>query len=451
MAKKISRRKFLKYSMGGAGILGVPALHGLSRGPGRAWATTKPIKIGGVYSLSGVVAAWGAAAQKGSMFAATEINMAGGVLGRPIELKFEDDAVNSEVGVRKTRRLVLEWGADFIQGFNASSVALSVVPSMLELKRILIIPCAASPRVTTEAWNKYVFRVHPNCYQIGAGAAAIAEKWKDVKKWTVIGPDYSYGWDSWGAFISHLQKRRPDVEVMQIQAWPKFGTGDYTSWILKLIGTKPDAVYSSLWGGDFVTFCKQAKRYGFFEKVKGFMTPAGLALDSFYALCTIGPKGRGTGSEMPENIYTSAHGYWFEHPTTEKNKKWVEKFMSFWGKYPHIVAHDAYGLIYALKKAIEKAGTTETEDVIKAMEGLHFDTPAYSRWIRPEDHQAISDVPWGYTKKAPDLIGLAMRVSEVKDSVGKEVVEPVEQVLDRRARYQKDPKVQAPWMKLVIK
>jgi hypothetical protein len=62
MAKKISRRKFLKYSgLAGAGILGVPALQGLSRGPGRAWAATKPIKIGGIYSLSGVVAAWGQA------------------------------------------------------------------------------------------------------------------------------------------------------------------------------------------------------------------------------------------------------------------------------------------------------------------------------------------------------------------------------------------------------
>jgi branched-chain amino acid transport system substrate-binding protein len=445
MKKGITRRSFIKYSTAATlSALGGPVLMGLSRGPwSKALAAKPPIKIGGIYSLSGVVAAWGAAAQQGAMMAAQEINASGGILGRRIELRFEDDSVNGEVGVRKARRLVLDWGADFLHGFNSSGVALAVVPSLPKLKRMLLIPCAASPRITTEAFNKYVFRVHPNCYQIGAGAAAIAAK-MPYKKWTVIGPDYSYGWDSWGAFITHLMKRKPDVEPMEIQAWPKFATGDYTSYILKLIAAKPDAVYSSLWGGDFVTFCKQAKRYGFFEKVGAFMTPAGLALDSFSALAIK----KGTASEMPEGLYTSAHGYWFEHPGTEKNKNWVERFQNMWGQPPHIVAHDAYGLIYAYKKAIEKAGTIETDAVIEAMEGMSFDTPGYSRKIRKEDHQAISDVPWGITKKDPRLTGFcgAMGVKEIKDSVGVEVIEPLDQVLKRR-----EQKASPPWMAYVKK
>ena len=445
MKKRISRREFLKYTgMTGAAAVSGPLLVGLSRGPSsKAFAAKPPIKIGGVYSLSGVVAAWGAAARQGSMMAASEINASGGILGRQIKLRFEDDTVSGEVGVRKTRRLVLDWRADFLHGFNSSGVALAVVPSLPKLKRMLLIPCAASPRVTTEAFNKYVFRVHPNCYQIGAGAAAIAAKLPH-KKWTVIGPDYSYGWDSWGAFITHLLNRKSDVEPMKIQAWPKFATGDYTSYILKLIAAKPDAVYSSLWGGDFVTFCKQAKRYGFFDKVGAFMTPAGLALDSFPALAIK----KGKASEMPEGLYTAAHGYWFQHPGTERNRKWVEEFESIWGEPPHIVAHDAYGLIYVYKKAIEKAGTTETEAVIQAMEGMAFETPGYDRVIRKEDHQAVSDVPWGVTKIDQSLAGFcgAMAVANIKDSVGKEVMEPVEDVLKRRAE-----KGTPPWMKFVKK
>lgn len=445
MEKKITRREFLKYSgIAGAAVATGPLLVGLDRGPcSKALAAKPPIKIGGIYSLSGVVAAWGAAARQGSMMAVSEINASGGILGRKVVLRFEDDCVSGEVGVRKARRLVLDWKADFLHGFNSSGVALAVVPSLPKLKRMVLIPCAASPRVTTEAFNKYVFRVHPNCYQIGAGAAAIAAQ-MPYKKWTVIGPDYSYGWDSWGAFITHLTKRRPDVEPMDVQAWPKFATGDYTSYILKLIAAKPDAVYSSLWGGDFVTFCKQAKRYGFFEKVGAFMTPAGLALDSFSALAIK----KGSRSEMPEGLYTAAHGYWFQHPDTEKNKKWVENFEAMWGQPPHIVAHDAYGLIYAYKKAIEKAGTTETDTVIGAMEGISFETPGYDRVIRKEDHQAISDVPWGVTRKDPSLAGFcgAMSVAKIKDSMGKEVIEPIEDVLRRRAE-KKTP----PWMKFVKK
>src|SRR5512139_65806 len=208
MPKKVSRRQFLKGAGAvGAGIIGGPLLQGLTRGPSAALAAANPIKFGGIYSLSGVVAAWGKAAQQGAMMAAMEINQTGGILKRPVECKFEDDACNPEFGVRKTRRLVLEWGADFLHGFNHSGVGLAAVPILPELKRMLLIACASSPAITTEAFNKYVFRPRANVYQSGAAAGVIASKLPH-KKWTVIGPDYSFGWDAWGAFFYHLQKRK---------------------------------------------------------------------------------------------------------------------------------------------------------------------------------------------------------------------------------------------------
>jgi ABC-type branched-subunit amino acid transport system substrate-binding protein len=174
------------------------------------------------------------------------------------------------------------------------------------------------------------------------------------------------------------------------------------------------------------------------------MTPAGLALDSFSALAIK----KGTQSEMPEGLYTSAHGYWFQHPDTDRNTAWVEQFTGMWGQPPHIVAHDAYGLIYVYKQAIEKAGTTKTDAVIEAMEGMSFQTPGYSRVIRKEDHQAVSDVPWGITRKDPELAGFcgAMTVAKIKDSVGTEVIEPIGDVLKRRAE-----KGTPPWMKFIKK
>jgi branched-chain amino acid transport system substrate-binding protein len=436
---KKTRREFLKGAGAvGAGIVGAPLLQGLTRGPSVALAAAKPIKFGGIYSFSGFLAAWGKAAQQGAMMAAMEINQAGGILKRPVELKFEDDACNPEVGVRKMRRLVLEWGADFLHGFNHSGVALASVPALVDLKRMLLIPCAASPAITTEAFNKYVFRPHANCYQSGAVGSVVAAK-MPYKKWTVIGPDYSYGWDSWGAFIFHLLKSKPDVEVMSTQAWPKAAAGDYSSYILKILEAKPDAVYSSLVGADFVTFLKQAKRYGFFEKVGTVMTEAGMAIDTFYSLSTKG----GTESEIPEGLWTAAHGYWFDHPKTEKNKKWVDKFVSMYGEYPHIVAHDAYAVMYTYKKAIEKAKTIETDAVIGVMETMEFDTPGYKRKFRKEDHSAFTDVPYGKTTKAPELTGIAMNLTNIQDG---NIIEPIEDVLERRAK-----KTPAPWMKYVIK
>ena len=144
-------------------------------------------------------------------------------------------------------------------------------------------------------------------------------------------------------------------------------------------------------------FLKQAKRYGFFEKVGVVITEGGLAVDGFYALSTKG----GTESEVPEGIWGAAHGYWFDHPNTDKNKKWVEKFMSMYGEYPHNVAHDAYGVMYLYKKAIEKAKTIETNAVIEAMETMDFDTPGYKRKMRKEDHSAFAKSLMGRLPKPP--------------------------------------------------
>ncbi|MGH7359998.1 MAG: ABC transporter substrate-binding protein [Candidatus Methylomirabilales bacterium] len=430
MTTGVSRRDFLRQA-GGAAALAAAGSFFPAR---RAWGAAPPIKVGLIMSFSGVVADWGAAGRMGAFLAAEEINQAGGVLNRPLEFKLEDD-ISAAVAVQKARKLVFDWGADFLIGFNSSGTALAVVPILPELKRILIVPCAASPRITTEVWNKYCFRNKADSNQKGAAGAAIAAT-LPYTKWTVIGPDYAYGHDSWGAFATHLVQKKPGAQVMGIQAWPKFAAGAYDSHITKILDAKPEAVYCPLWGADFVTFVKQANRHDFFKKVGAFFTPAGLAMDAFYAL----------GKEVPKGIYTASHGYWFEHPDTPRNKKWVETFVGKWGVYPHVTAHYTYSAVYYLKAAMEKAGTTDTEAVITALEGMEQQGPAYRTVIRKEDHQAITDVPWGRTKEAPELIPLETRVADIVLAKGEEIAEPIDQVLKRRKEGGTPP-----WMQYVIK
>src|SRR5919108_2840424 len=116
MASTLSRRTLL-WGLTAMGAMG-------SSGPlwraRTAWGAAEPIKIGLLMSFSGVVAAWGRAGRQGLKMAVEELNSQGGVLGRQLVMKAEDDTVNGEVAVRKARRLVLDWGADLIIGFNAS-------------------------------------------------------------------------------------------------------------------------------------------------------------------------------------------------------------------------------------------------------------------------------------------------------------------------------------------
>ena len=79
--------------------------------------------------------------------------------------------------------------------------------------------------------------------------------------------DYAFGQDVTRAFVTHLKKLRPDIEIVD-QQWPKLGEADYTPFINAQMAKKPDAVFTSLWGGHFVTFVKQAKPLKYFEAVK---------------------------------------------------------------------------------------------------------------------------------------------------------------------------------------
>jgi branched-chain amino acid transport system substrate-binding protein len=98
-----------------------------------------------------------------------------------------------------------------------------------------------------------------------------------------------------------------------------------------------------------------------------------------------------------------------------------------------VTAHDTYVAVYAYKQAVEKARTADPDAVVTAMEGLEFETPAYKSVIRKEDHQAIRDVPWGVTKRT-DKLPFGVHLTDVKDTPGHLIAQPLEEVLKLRMK-----------------
>ena len=99
-------------------------------------------------------------------------------------------------------------------------------------------------------------------------------KWQDVKKVATIAPDYAYGRDAVAAFVEYLKKLRPDIEIVD-QQWPKLGEPDFTAFITAQMGKKPDAVFCDVFGGDFVTFAKQAAPLGYFKAINNRLVDGG--------------------------------------------------------------------------------------------------------------------------------------------------------------------------------
>lgn len=390
MGEGVRRREFLKASLGA----GLGAALGASLGPRQVSAAKlkDPIKIGGQAILSGPLGGYGDFMKKGAEMAVEEINTKGGILGSKIQIEFRDEELKADVGVKNARYFVDNWGADFLIGIDASSVALAVAQVMPELNRVLIVTHAATEKLTEglvyKQGIKQVFRISVPVYQDGIASAMIAKDFP-VKRWATISPKYEYGFTSWKMFQETLKKFRSDVEFVE-EAWAPFGTVDFGPHIGAVMPKNPEGIFTTEWGGEAITLVKQAKGFGVFDKIKAWMNPMGGAMDVL----------EGLAKEYPLGLWISCR-YWFLYPKTKENEAFVAKFHHRYGKYPHYVSETAYSAVYAIKAAVEKAGTTETAEVIKALEGLTLMTPAGRRRFRAEDHQAIYEVPWGKTVEDP--------------------------------------------------
>jgi branched-chain amino acid transport system substrate-binding protein len=358
-------------------------------------SSAKAIKIGGQSITSGPLGEYGRMMKDGAVMAIEEINAAGGILGRSIELKWMDTELKPAVGVKNARYLVTQWGADYLMGVDSSGVCMAIGPVLPELDRIFTFCHAATHRLTEELVYekgiKQIFRMSVPVYQDSTAMGLLArdeEKFPGIKRIDGINPDYEYGRVSWALFKHYLKKYRPDVEFVYA-GWAPFGTLDFTRHISAAMAEKPDAIYTTEWGGELVSLVKQALAMGVFDEIKAWFNPMGGG----------GPDCRGFGMEVQKDAfkgkYWTTGRYVWNWPETPKNKAFVERYNEKHGVPPVYSALNAYDAVYFLKEAAEKAGSIETAKLIEAMEGMKLESPAGTKYIRPEDHQAVYEVPLG--------------------------------------------------------
>ncbi len=357
-------------------------------------------KVGYMYFMTGPFGTYGQMASAALELAKDEINSAGGILGREVELTYKDEADREHV-VDNIVKMVQDEGVEVLIGIDSSGDSLKLIKTIEEELQVpLIVTHAATPKLTECAKRKFIFRISMYEEPIDIAAALlVAEKYPDAVKIANIGPDYAYGWDSWAVFSAKLEEVKPNVELLD-PIYVKLGTTDYTSYIDSLIEAKPDILFSSLWGGDAATFFKQAVAKGLFDVIDAYFNPMLGATDTLKA---IGDENVPSGGA---DIWGSGR-YWFLHPSHNVyplNKKFVESFKSKVGEYPPYVSGTSYTALMAVKAAIEKAyvevgSWPEVDEIVKALEGLTVAGPMGPVYIRPDDHQGIYDVYWGKLSK----------------------------------------------------
>jgi branched-chain amino acid transport system substrate-binding protein len=360
----------------------------------------------------------------GHQIAAEEINAAGGVLGgRKIKFVIRDNKIKPGIAVKEFRRMVTKDKVEFVMGIISSGVALAVSQVAKEMKVLFVDTIAQTAALTGEQGHRYVIRTNTNSTVIGRTAALAAAK-QPWKKYYFIGPDYEWGHRVNKDFWDFLQIKKPGVVKMG-DLWPKLYERDYSAHITAMMNAKPDAVFSSLWGGDLIAFIKQASAYGFFDKIQ-YISTGGGDLDLLKPL----------GKEMPDGVLAT-YLYAFDTPAVKKaeNAEFIVKFKKLAGYVPKSGDIIGYISTYMLAQAIEKAGTVETEALIDTLRGSKFNTLLGDVEIRTIDGQATFAYHAGFTYTNPKYA--YKRLKDVTRAEGLEVLRTDAEVIKARDEYKK--------------
>jgi branched-chain amino acid transport system substrate-binding protein len=351
-------------------------------------ADTNPIKVGYVSSFTGPIAESSKRHMDAFKLAIDDANKAGGVAGRQIVLVVRDDKGAPADHARLARDLVYSDKVDLLIGAHHSGTALAVAEVAKETKTptFIIATGALGPSIQR---NRYLFRTIPSVnIQTGTIASfAVKKGWKKV---ALMNPDYAYG----HFFADEIKKylaKQPGFSVVD-EEWPKFGALDFAPYITKLLAIQGlDAVLSGVWGGDMITFTKQAKPYGFFQKVPIVTFVEAPVLEAL-------------GKDMPEGIY--GFGHFFPWAPYKGAMPFSKKFFNASGHYP-VLAYNGYVSGLAYLGALRKAGSADKEAVIKALEGLTIETPTVPMTVRAFDHQITMGAAIGKTTFKTDFPELA--------------------------------------------
>ncbi|WP_423802677.1 substrate-binding domain-containing protein [Neobacillus sp. SAB-20_R2A] len=333
-----------------------------------------PIKIGVLASKTGALESYGKQTLRGfelGLQYATDGKME--VDGRKIEFYVEDTETKPEVAVQKATKLLEEDKVDFLVGSSSSADTLAVLPLAEEYKRIMVVEPAAADTITGSEFNPYIFRTARNSSQDAvAGAAAIAKKGVKI---ATLAPDYSFGRDGVAAFKEAAKKLGADI-VKEEYADP--AATDFTSNIQKIIDAKPDYLFV-VWAGANSPW-KQIADMKVQEKGIKISTGA----PDIAALSTMAPL---VGME----------GFTVYYHDLPKNKinDWLvaEHKKKFNNEVPDLFTPGGMSAAISIVEAVKKTkGDTDADKLIKAMEGMSFETPKGKMTFRPEDHQALQSL-----------------------------------------------------------
>jgi branched-chain amino acid transport system substrate-binding protein len=350
--RKFSRRTFLKY--GAAAGLGGLTLGKLSFSRG---AAKKPILIGITSDASGTFADSGAAERRGMYMAVEEFNAKGGVLGRKIEYKHEDTETDPSAAARKAKRLIDRERVDFLIGALSSGCAVAISQVAQREGIVYFNTNSSSDSVTNEHCHRTNFCWDANNHMFSFALGPWVHKNLGTK-WFYLTHDYTWGKSGTENF-RRIQGEVGAKEVGEILI--PLGTRDFSAQIIKIMAAKPDVVMMTVAGIDLSALSEQVHEFG-----------ADKTMHWCYILRDL-PDLWAVGAEKNFGVFGITWHYNLDCPGV---REFTARYKKRWPKapipVPGNVCYNGYIGMRELLRAVERADTTRSHDVIKALEGWTF-------------------------------------------------------------------------------
>jgi branched-chain amino acid transport system substrate-binding protein len=311
--------------------------------------------------------------KKGMDLAVDEINSAGGVNGKKLQLFIRDDNANPGEAVRAAEELVSREQVDVLSGTFLSHIGLAVSDFAKQKKFFFLAGEPLTDKIVWQGGNKYTFRLRASTYMQVAMLVPEAAKLKK-KRWAVVYPNYEYGQSAVATFKQLLKAAQPDVEFVAEQA-PALGKVDAGSVAQALADSKPDAIFNVLFGSDLTKFVREGNTRGLFQgrEVVSLLTGEPEYLDPLK-------------DETPNGWIVT--GYPWNGINTPEHKAFLSAYQSKFNDYPRLGSVVGYTMIQALAAGMKKAGSTEAEKLTLAFRELGITSPFGKVVFRSQDHQS---------------------------------------------------------------
>jgi len=360
-----TRREVLKAGTAGALALGFPAI---------VKAQSGAIKIGHLTPLTGFLGALGEWAVMGMKMAVEEVNAAGGVLGRQLDVTSED-SVNPATASTKAQRMLERDGVEFLMGEINSASAKTIMQVAARNKKLFLQIGARSDVLRGKDCNRYTFHVDiPVTVMVNAAGQALArEGYIKGKKIFFLTSDYLFGHDLAKAARAFCAANGGTVVGDELTATD---TTDFSPFLIKIRQARPDLVATNLGGNQVTNFVKQYAEFGLPYQVAGFN------------LNTADAWAAGEG-----NLAGIWPTVWHHELDTPGSKAFVAKFRQKYGKPPENHAWIEYVSLKVMAQAMNATKSTDTEKLIKYFESeAQFDLLKKRKgYFRAWDHQMIQE------------------------------------------------------------